>query len=100
MTISAVARREIYFLFGFVFIFAGLVIWIRTETVKDTYVYVKQEKDFRKLQQEIQAIRVRWLRQTAPRRLEVLAKNLHLSPPTMEQILKYEPEQGSENVTP
>ena len=85
-------RRQLRLLSVFVVIFASGVIWIRTATVKNTYLFVKQEREYRRLQQEIQAQRVRWLKQTAPRRLETMAGRLGLNPPKPTQILRYEPE--------
>jgi hypothetical protein len=66
------------------------VIWVRTATVKDTYRYVQQERERFRLEQETQAIRIRWLQMTAPKRLEGLAKALGLAPPKPNQVLRYE----------
>ena len=86
------ARREMVLgLLLLAFLCAGL-IWIRTETVKQTYHYVDQEKEYRALQQDIQAIRMRWSKVTSPRRLESLAKTLNLNPVPLNRILKYEPQ--------
>ena len=38
------AKQESYFLFALIFIFAALVIWVRTATVRDTYLFVQNEK--------------------------------------------------------
>jgi len=84
-------KRELYGLLAGVFVFSASVIWVRTETVKDTYLYVQQEKELRRVQQELQAARVQWLRFTAPKRLDALALSLGLFPPKIHQILKYEP---------
>ena len=92
MTLSTRHRREIYALLALLFVLSAGVIWIRTSTVKDTYLYVQQEKEYRQLQQEIQATRVRWLKLTSPRRLEELATRVGLQAPKMNQILRYEPE--------
>ena len=91
-------RRELFTLLFLVFSLAAAVIWIRTSTVKDTYLYVQQERELRKLQQEIQAARVRWLRLTSPKRLEGMAHVLGLRPPALRQMLKYEPEKQSEKL--
>jgi len=88
-----IPRRELLLLLFFVFSLAAGVIWIRTLTVKDTYKYVEQERELRKLQQEIQAARVRWLKLTSPKRLEGMARALGLVAPGMHQMLRYEPEQ-------
>lgn len=79
---------------------AAGVIWIRTATVRDTYAFVQKERELRKLQQEIQAARVRWLKLTSPKRLEAMAKALNLQPPKIEQVLKYEPEKAVATVYP
>lgn len=68
---------------------SGAVVWVRTATVKTTYGYVQQERELRKLRQEIQQAKVDWLRLTAPRQLEALAKNLNLQPPSGEAVFKY-----------
>jgi hypothetical protein len=67
---------------------AAGVIWIRTATVSDTYLYVSQEKELIKEQQEVQAVKLRWLKLTSPKRLESVAKSLDLFPPALHQILK------------
>lgn len=95
MEANSVAKRDFYILFALIFGFAATVIWVRTATVKDTYLYVQREKEYRKLLQEIQGVRVRWLKLTAPKRLEGLAQTLGLTPPTRNQVLRYEPENGS-----
>lgn len=66
------------------------VIWVRTATVKATYLYAQQEKELRKHQSRIQRGRVNWLRLTAPARLDALARNLRLFPAKADQVLKYE----------
>lgn len=68
---------------------AAGVVWIRTSTVHATYEYVQQERNLRKLHQDIQQAKVRWLKLTAPKHLEELARNLDLSPPSSGQVLKY-----------
>ncbi len=66
------------------------VIWVRTATVKATYLYGQQEKEVRKQQSRTQRARVNWLRLTAPARLDALARNLRLFPAKSDQVLKYE----------
>lgn len=87
-------RREFFVGITALMILAGGVIWLRTATVRDTYRYVKQVKNFQNLQQEIQTLRIEWLNLTAPKRLEQLAKELDLHPPSRTQVLRYvtEPE--------
>lgn len=72
-----------------VFALSSGIIWVRTATVKDTYRFVQSEKELRKLQQDIQAVRVRWLKMTSPGKLESLAQTLELTPPRIDQVLRY-----------
>ena len=92
-------KHEAYALLLLVFMLSGLVIWVRTATVKDTYLYVQHERELRLLEQETQAIRVRWLKLTSPKRLELIATGLGLAPPKLHQIVKFQasrtiPERG------
>ncbi len=91
-------KNEIFLGLFILGLFSIGLIWLRTETVKQTYLYVQQEKDYRLLRQDIQAIRMQWLKVTSPRRLESLAKTLHLNPVPLNRILKYEP-QGQQFVS-
>ena len=83
-------HTDLRFLFLIVFLATALVIWIRTATVKATYEYVQNEKEYRLLNQEIQALRVKWLKVSAPKRLEGMAHVLKLGPPKIDQVMKYE----------
>lgn len=83
-------RVELAFWLVLVCAVAVGVIWIRTATVKATYLYAQQEKELRKHQSRIQRARVNWLRLTAPARLDALARNLKLNPAKADQVLKYE----------
>lgn len=83
-------RVELVFWLVLVCAVAVGVIWVRTATVKATYLYAQQEKEFRKHQSRIQRARVNWLRLTAPARLDALARNLRLFPAKADQVLKYE----------
>lgn len=85
---SSATKREFFLLLFLVFFTAAAVIWIRTATVRDTYRFVQSEKDFRKLQQDTQVLRVQWLKMTSPRRLKGLADTLGLFPPKIHQIVK------------
>lgn len=88
------SRRETAILLSIVLFLAAGVIWVRTATVRETYAFVQKERELRKLQQEIQAARVRWLKVTAPKRLESMARSLGLAPAKIHQVLKYEPEKA------
>lgn len=90
-------RRESYLWLASLFFLSAGVIWVRTATVRETYRYVQQEKELKRLQQELQAARVHWLKLTAPRRLDGLAQRLRLSPPRLSQVLKYEPDKATLN---
>lgn len=81
--------REIATLSLVLFVLCAAVIWVRTLTVKETYVYVRLEKDARQLEQDVQAVRMHWLKQTSPKRLDALATSLGLRPPELQQVLKY-----------
>lgn len=93
-------RREILILSSLVVMLAAGVIWVRTSTVKATYQFVQEEREYRRLQQEIQAGRVRWLKLNSPRRLEMMARELGLGPPKIQQVLKYEPEKNAAVAVP
>lgn len=75
-----------------VLVLSAGVIWVRAATVHETYQYVRQQQEYRQLQQEIQASRVKWLRLTTPRHLESLAAQLKLKPGDSHRHLKYEPD--------
>lgn len=79
-------RLETWVLFSVVLVLSVSVIWIRTATVKSTYQYVQKENELKKLGSELQALRLQWLKQTAPQRLEQLAENLEMQAPTLGQI--------------
>lgn len=82
-------RAETYCLLGIIFAFAAGNIWVRAATVKDTYRFVKHEKALRKLEQEIQHEKVRWIKLSSPQRLEKLAATLGLQPPRLDQRVRY-----------
>ncbi len=90
MAILEGKRREFLLLFAMVFLCAATVIWVRTNTVKATYLYVQNQKELVKLQQEMQKVRVQWLKQTSPKRLDALAAHLGLNPPKVDQVMQYE----------
>lgn len=73
---------------------AGVVVWIRTATVKSTYEFVRQERDLKRMQEEMQNLRIRWLKLTSPSKLETLAQNQGMSPPKYDQVVKIKPENG------
>ncbi|MCB0416462.1 MAG: hypothetical protein H6617_11425 [Bdellovibrionaceae bacterium] len=86
---STKAKIEFYCLLATALVVAISTIWVRTATVRDTYSYVKQEKKLKNLQREIQYEKIRWLKLTAPERLERFADSLDLHPPRMDQLLRY-----------
>lgn len=88
MITFAKLKYEVFFLFFWVFLIAGIVIWVRTTTVKNTYQYVETQKEVKMLEQEIQLQRVKWLKLTSTKRLETLAATMGLGAPRLEQIAK------------
>ncbi len=87
-------RREIFLHFLILFLISSGVIWVRTATVRESYRFIQQERDLRKVQQDIQTNRVQWLKATAPKKLESWASELKLFPPKPPQVLRYEPEKS------
>jgi len=81
-------RKETVLWLLCLFALAAGIIWVRTQTVKATYLYVQKDKAVRKIQQDLQADRVRWLKQTAPGKLEAIALDLGLSAPTLDQVVR------------
>ncbi|MBY0369564.1 hypothetical protein K2X33_02685 [bacterium] len=71
------------------FALSGAVVWVRTATVKSTYHYVQQEKEIASVTQQLQDFRIRWLRLTAPKRLESLAPKFELAPTRPNQRVQY-----------
>jgi hypothetical protein len=88
MNQSNSVKRELSFLLVSLFVLAAGLVWVRALTVKSTYQFVGQERQYRQLEQETQALRVRWLKLTAPKKLEGLANQLGLEPPKVGQNLK------------
>jgi hypothetical protein len=82
--------------FGVFFVLCGMVVWVRTSTVKATYQYVQHEKELSSVASEIQGDRIRWLKLTAPKKLEALAEKFELSPADSNQRIQYQPK-GSMN---
>lgn len=64
------------------------VTWLRIGTVKNTYAYVQNQKELNRLQQELQGERVKWLRLTSPKKLEIMARHLGLAPPKVNQLVR------------
>ncbi|MFM8314403.1 MAG: hypothetical protein ACKOA8_08975 [Deltaproteobacteria bacterium] len=81
-------NRELVLLVATVFVLAAVLVWIRALTVKATYQFVAQERHYRQVEQETQALRVKWLKMTSPKKLESLAAQLGLEPPRLSQNLK------------
>lgn len=83
--------------FGALLVLCGAVVWIRTSTVKATYHYVQQERELSQTGQQIQDFRIRWLKLTAPKRLEALAQKFELNPANSSQRVQHTPQQGTLN---
>jgi hypothetical protein len=81
-------RRESALLLSLLFLVCVAVIWIRTETVKVTYQYVLRERMYREVTQNTQVERLKWLKMTAPGKLETIAASLDLRAPAMGQVMK------------
>jgi hypothetical protein len=89
MVLTKKEKLELTLLLFLLFSAVSLLIWVRTTTVKDTYQYVHQERELRRLQELTQVDRVKWLRLTSPKRLEQLANSLGLAAPNLTQTYKY-----------
>lgn len=88
--LAARFRREAP-LFVTLFLLVGAaLVWIRTATVQETYRFVALRNERKRVEEELAAQKVRWLRMTAPRRLEAMAGSLGLKAPTHGQLLRYE----------
>lgn len=72
-----------------VFAASASVIWIRTLNVKATYEFVRQEKELKNIQNEVQSLRVAWVKQTTPSKLDHIASNIGLAAPRLDQTLRY-----------
>lgn len=82
-------RRELAFPIFCLLSVSASVIWIRTSTVKETYGFVQSEKRLVTAKQDIQSLRLKWTRLTAPQKLVGYAKELSLEPPRLDQIVKF-----------
>lgn len=78
-------KLQIRFLVFTLFIISGLLIWLRTLNVQLTYHCFRQEKTYRKLEQEIQVTKSVWLKETNPQKLESLARHFDMSAPKFTQ---------------
>ncbi len=90
------SKKEFTTLLVSVFILAAILVWIRALTVKSSYQFVGQERQYRQLEQEMQALRVRWLKITSPKQLESIAAQLVLEPAKIGQNLKLQPSKSEE----
>lgn len=83
-------RKETSGLLVLLIVMSAVVIWIRTLTVKETYAYVRAEKDLRKMEQELQDARLKLIKLTAPSRLQNKAEEFGLVVPQVHQVIKWE----------
>ncbi len=90
------SKKEFTTLLVSVFILAAILVWIRALTVKSSYQFVGQERQYRQLEQEMQALRVRWLKITSPKKLESIAAQLGLEPAKLGQNLKLQSSKSEE----
>lgn len=82
-------RKETSGLLALLIVLSAAVIWIRILTVKETYAYVRAEKELRKMEQELQTARLKLIKVTAPSRLQNRAEELGLAVPQMNQVIKW-----------
>jgi hypothetical protein len=68
---------------------AVCVIWVRTLTVKETYQFVKKEKELRLSEYELQNQRLKLMRMTSPAKLQNRAKELDFVVPRAHQIIHW-----------
>lgn len=92
-------RAETYCLLGIIFGLAAGNIWVRAATVQQTYRFAGHERALRKLEQEIQHEKVRWIKLSSPQRLEKLAATLGLQPPRLDQRVRYRMPQTTDRET-
>lgn len=98
--LAARFRREAP-LFVTLFLLVGAaLVWVRTATVQETYRFVALRNERKRVEEELAAHKVRWLRMTAPRRLEAMAGTLGLKAPTHGQLLRYESMAMAEAASP
>ncbi len=74
-----------------IFTLCGVMVWVRTSTVKVTYQYVQNQKELRGIDNKLQDLRIRWLKLTSPKRLEAQAAKLDLVPAVPSQYVRYTP---------
>src|SRR5262245_61255628 len=82
-------RKETSVLLACLIVLSASVIWIRILTVKETYAYVRGEKELRKMEQDIQEQRLKLVKLTAPSRLQNKADDLGLGVPRINQVVKW-----------
>ena len=83
-------RRETLAVLSVFFVLAATIIWVRTTTVRETYLYVQQEKELKRAQDELQSLRVAWGRVTSPGKLQATAATLGMVAPSWSQVMKYQ----------
>ncbi len=87
--IPTTRKNEFLFLLIALVGLASGLIWIRTATVKDTYQYVKKVREAKVLEDEIQALKIRWGQSVSPTSLQKIAEKLEMGPPQRKQIVTY-----------
>lgn len=88
--LAAHLRREASLFVTLLLLVGAALVWVRTATVRETYRFVGLRNERKRVEEELAAQKVRWLRMTAPRRLEVMAGTMGLKAPTHGQVLRYE----------
>lgn len=82
-------KKETGISIAFLITLAAAVVWVRTLTVKETYAFVKNERELRAAEEALQFQRLRLVRATAPAKLQVRAENIGLAVPLPEQVVKW-----------
>lgn len=82
-------KVQIRLLLVIIFTLSAVLIWLRTASVQMIYDYYREDKSYRKLEQEYHSLKNQWLKETSPQKLEFLAKKLSLSAPSTSQNIRY-----------
>lgn len=84
-------KNQFVMMAAILFLLSAGVIWIRTANVRATYEFVAKEKEFERLKQNSQGLRIRWAQLTTPQRLKLLATHLGLEAPRLSQVFRHQP---------
>jgi hypothetical protein len=59
-------RAQIRLLLITIFSLSAVLIWLRTASVQLIYDYYREDKSYRKLEQEYHSLKNQWLKETSP----------------------------------